>query len=96
LLPEAAHAVEIAYCGDVGILVFRHSFGQPEKVPFRELECAADALRDGLGNVIRLGGSLGCGVLWRCRFPDSGESDATHDKKGSNTKRLILASRYLK
>jgi hypothetical protein len=26
-------------------------------------------------------------VLWRSRFPDSREGDATHDKQGSNTKK---------
>jgi len=87
LFPEAADAVVLADCGDIGILVFRHGFGESDKIPFRELERAADAFRDGLGNVILLGGFLGWGVLWLCRFPDSRESDATHDKKGSNTKK---------
>jgi hypothetical protein len=52
------------------------AFARPIKIPFRELERAADAFRDGLGNVIRLG-VLGFRVLWRSRFPDSGQSDAT-------------------
>ena len=52
--------------------------------PLRELECAADALRDGLGDVIQLGSLLGCSVLCGCRFPDNRENDATHDKKDSN------------
>src|SRR5437868_9555919 len=54
LFAEAADAIEIAACGDVGILVFRHGFSYAEKVPLRELERAADTLRDGLGDVIRL------------------------------------------
>src|SRR6266567_7320878 len=60
LFAEAADAIEIAACGDVGILVLRHGFSYAEKVPLRELERAADALRDGLGDVIRLGSLLGC------------------------------------
>src|SRR6266481_7357001 len=56
LFPEAADAVELANCGDVGILVFRHGFGESDKIPFRKLERAADAFSDRLGNVIRLGG----------------------------------------
>jgi hypothetical protein len=31
-----------------------------EKIPFHKLERAANAFQDGLGNVIRLGGLLGC------------------------------------
>jgi hypothetical protein len=36
------------------------SFSESEKIPFRELVRAANGFRDGLGNVIRLGGLLGC------------------------------------
>lgn len=64
LFAEAADAIEIAAYRNVGILVLRHGFSYAEKVPLRELEGAADALRDGLGDVIRLG-FFGCGVLWR-------------------------------
>src|SRR5579864_3656610 len=60
LFAEAAYAIEIAACGDIGILILRHGFSYAEKVPFRELERSADALRDGLGDVIRLGSLLGC------------------------------------
>ncbi len=60
LLPEAADTIELAHCGDVGILIFRHGFSETDKIPFRKLKRAADAFRDGLGNVIRLGGLLGC------------------------------------
>src|SRR5437870_5334186 len=43
LFPEAADAVELADCGDVGILVFRHGFSESDKIPFCKLERAADA-----------------------------------------------------
>src|SRR5438270_7472107 len=59
LFSEGADAIEIAACRDVGILVLRHGFSYAEKIPFRKLERAADALRDGFGNVIRRGGLLG-------------------------------------
>src|SRR5712692_9701261 len=68
--------------------------GRQSKIPFRELERATDALRDGLADVIRLGGWSGCGVLRLCRFPDSGESVATHDKNGDNTKKAHSRLRY--
>src|ERR1700676_1534310 len=73
--------------GNEGILVLRHGFSESQKIPFRELECAANAFRDGLGNVIRFGGFLGSGVLWRSRFPNSRESDATYDKKRGGTRK---------
>jgi len=60
LFPEAADSVELADCGDVGIFVFRHGFSEADKIPFRKLERAADAVRDGLGNVIRQGSFLRC------------------------------------
>jgi hypothetical protein len=60
LFAEAANAIEIVACGHVGILVLRHGFSYAEKVPLRKLERAADALRDGLGDVIRLSSLLGC------------------------------------
>src|SRR6201981_3795556 len=60
LFAEATDAIEIAACGDVGILILRHGFSYAEKVPLRKLERAADALRDGLRDVIRLGSLLGC------------------------------------
>jgi hypothetical protein len=34
LLPETADAVELADCGNVGILVFRHGFSETDKIPF--------------------------------------------------------------
>ena len=72
LFAEAADAVEIADRGDERVLVFRHGFSDAEKIPLRELERATDARRDGFRDVIRMGGWSGCGVLWRCRFPESG------------------------
>jgi hypothetical protein len=36
LFREAANAVELANCGDVGILVFRHGFSESDKIPFRK------------------------------------------------------------
>jgi hypothetical protein len=36
-------------------LSLSHGLREADKIPFRELESAADAFRDGLGNVIRLG-----------------------------------------
>jgi hypothetical protein len=60
LFPEAADAVEVADCWDVRILVFRHGFSEADKISFHELERTAEAFRDGLWNVIRLGGFLGC------------------------------------
>ena len=92
--PKLRTPSNLPTCGDERILVFGHGFSQAEKIPLRELERAADALRDGLGNVIRLGGLIRCGVLWRSRFPDSRECDATHDKKGSNTKKAHSSLRY--
>jgi hypothetical protein len=60
---------------------------RPRKFPFREMERAADAFCDGLGNVIRLGGLLGPRVLGRSRLPDRREGDTTHDKKSGDTKK---------
>lgn len=60
LFAEAPDTVEIAACGDVGILVLRHGFSHSEKVSLRKLERAANTLRDGFGDVIRLGRLFGC------------------------------------
>ena len=78
LFAEAADIIELAGCGNERILVFRHGFSEAEKVPFRELERAADAFSDGRGNVVLLStGWLVRGSLSRSGFADSSESDAT-------------------
>jgi hypothetical protein len=92
LFPEGADSLELADCGDVGIPVFRHGFSEPDKIPFRKLERAADALRDGLRNVIRRGSFL---VAEVCGVPDvpTAERAMPHKMRGATTrKRLILAS----
>jgi hypothetical protein len=48
--------------GDERILISQPWPSRGDKIPFRELKRAADAFRDGLGNVIRLG-VLGFRVL---------------------------------
>jgi hypothetical protein len=87
LFAEAASIFELSGCGDEGILVLRDSLSDAEKIPFCELKGAANAFCDGLGNVVLLSGLLGGGVLWRPRFRDSSQSDATGDKKGGDTKK---------
>src|SRR5579864_114788 len=86
LFAEAAGIFELPRRRDVGVFVLRHDFGNGKKIPFRELECAAYAFRDGLRNVIW----LGCSVLWRCGSGGSNKSDATGYKKHGSTKRSHL------
>jgi len=90
LFAKTAGIVELSDCRDEGIFVFRHGLSDGEKITFRELECAANAFRDGLGNVVLRGGLLGGGVLCISRFPDSREGDTPDDKKGSDAKKFHL------
>ena len=62
LLAKAADPIELSGSGDEGILVLRHGFSDTEKISFGELERAANAVGDCVGNFILLGGWFGTGL----------------------------------
>jgi hypothetical protein len=52
LFTETPNTFEISGGWDERILVLGHGFSNTDKIPFHKLKCAANAFRDGLGNVI--------------------------------------------
>ena len=94
LFAEAADAIEIPACGDVGILVLRHGFSYASSFPPANwrvpLTLSAMDLAMSSGWVACLVAEF-CA---RCRFPDNRGTDATRDKNGSNAGKAHSGLRY--